>query len=259
MLPQFQAQVSLLAQSGYSSKQNDHVASLAAASFCCSQVEYILQSWSNGDLHLQGMASLLQACGPSCLKHEDVRNIFYDHSLLWMSCSVVHRRPVIYSQWPWTDVDWTENTSPCESAQQVLGIAERIPSLLEEYDTSHQHLSIADMFGLLQRLAGIIDDMEALNLSYSSVGTSLEVDISNKPDSLGDVQRNHGSLSMVVATGYSSAFVVHAAATAWRIVRSQEVGSSRCVSETPLSPDHLQDICERHVKQIRYSITKLCG
>lgn len=55
VLNQFQAQVSLLARKGYSAKQDEHVASLAAAGYCCSQVEYILQSWSNGDRHLEGL------------------------------------------------------------------------------------------------------------------------------------------------------------------------------------------------------------
>lgn len=78
VLHQFQAQVSLLAKTGYSAKHDDHVASLAAAGFCCSQIEYILQSWTNGDRHLQGMASLLEACGPACLRHDDTRSIFYE-------------------------------------------------------------------------------------------------------------------------------------------------------------------------------------
>lgn len=55
VLNQFQAQVSHLARVGYTAKLDDHVASLAAAGFCCSQVEYILQSWTSGDRHLEGM------------------------------------------------------------------------------------------------------------------------------------------------------------------------------------------------------------
>lgn len=78
VLHQFQAHVSLLANSGYTARQDDHVASLAAAGFCCSQIEYILESWTNGDRHLQGMASLLEACGPACLRHDDTRDIFYE-------------------------------------------------------------------------------------------------------------------------------------------------------------------------------------
>ena len=269
VLHQFQSQVALLAQSGYSPKHDEHVASLAAAGFCCSQIEYILQSWTNGDRHLQGMASLLQACGPLCLKHEDSRKIFYDHCLLWLSCSVVHRRSTIYAQKPGMEVDWAQITSSSATSRAVVAVAERIPSLLEEYDTSHQCYSSAQMLDLLQRLAGVIADLEALDLSCSldvrcepASGTLACVDIEDEhppSESTADFQPKHQSLPTTIVTGYTSAFLIHAAATAWKIVRSQSTDLNSENSIVDPTANQLREMCEHHVLKIRHSIDELAS
>lgn len=239
VLQQFQSQVARLARSGYSAKQDDLVASLAAAGFCCSQVEYILQSWSNGDRHLQGIASLLQVCGPLCLKHRDTQRIFYDHCLLWISCSVVHRRPSIYSRWLCEGIDWTETMSSCDPARKLLTIAARIPSILEAYDISLQRFGSTQLICLLQRFSDVVVDMEVLELSSTSV-----------PDST----TNDSSLSTVIMKGYASAFLIHVLVALRKIVQSLSFDSPPAHYMTA---DQLYAICEHHATKLRSLIDRL--
>lgn len=245
VLHQFQSQINLLAESGYSPKQDNLVASLAAAGFCCSQVEYILQSWSNGDRHLQGMASLLQACGPLCLKHEDSRRIFYDHCLLWISCSVVHRRSSIYSQWPW-EMNWTEVAKSCRPARELLMISACIPPLLEEYDTSHQHRGPVHTLDLLKRIHAVMVDLEALDLSSNPL-----------PAATASLQLNYRTLMPVILTGYASAFLIHVVVTISKIVQSQSMDSYDFLFSPSIKEEQLRAICEYHVAKLYSSIERL--
>lgn len=257
VLQQFQAQVSLLARSKCPSKQSDHVASLATAGFCCSQIEYILQSWSNGDRHLQGMETLLQACGPSILEDEDTRNVFLDHALLWISCSVTHRRPAIYSKWPWQDAEWKDVAPSCRSARELISIAERVPCLLEEYDTSHQSRSPIHMVDLLRRFAMVIEDLEKLNLSYDSAGSLISSTTSDQPNAVPDFQYCHTWLSRIMMAGYSSAFLVQTAIAAWSIVRMDGDSLENSISDIDLSESRLQSLCEHHIQQLRDVLIQL--
>ena len=263
VLGQFRAQVSLLTRSGYSAKQDEHVASLAAAGFCCSQVEYILQSWNNGDRHLQGMASLLQACGPACLRHDDTRSIFYDHYLLWTSCAVTHRQPSIYSQAPWPETDWLDLPSSCKS---LISMATCIPPLLQEYDTLREKEASpesSEMYDLLNRLAEVAFDIEALGQTRNFITHSY-----NNDDQSHDFcnpaipcEVNDDTFLAVVMTAYSSGFVLHAGIAMWEILRSQPEGS-RLMEHLrpyglPLTEESLREGCDRHLMQICRSIDEL--
>lgn len=258
VLHQFQAQVRLLASTGYSAKHDDHVACLAAAGFCCSQVEYILQSWTNGDRHLQGMASLLQACGPACLRHEETRSIFYDHYLLWTSCAITHRRTTIYSQAPFLDLDWLDLPMSCKT---LIATATRIPELLEEYDNLKQSDDNPDMQGLLQRLIDVTTDAELQGQSENFVGCPCS------PGALGPTastrcQASKCSFFTVIMEGYASAFVQHASIAVWEIIRSQEHGQPRPSpynSTAELTDERLREGCERHLAQICHSINELAN
>ena len=261
VLHQFQAQVSLLAEKGYSARQDDHVASLAAAGFCCSQIEYILQSWSNGDKHLQGMASLLQACGLDCLRHEDTRNIFYDHSLLWTSCAVTHRKPSIYSQTPWIDAEWLDMPAPCKS---FLATAARIPPLLEEYDRLEQGDTTPGVQDLLQRLVDVVVDVENLGQTENFFTRPPPSADAHSPPSGPSTpcEVSDDSFLAVVMTGYCSAFVQHAGIAAWEIIRSQGKASQAYPtphSRAQLTDQALQEGCQRHLAQICDCINELAN
>ena len=78
------------------------------------------------------MASLLEACGPACLRHDDTTSIFYDHYILWNSCAITHRRPSIYSQDPWPESEWFDLPAP---SRALLAAAARVPPLLVEWDS----------------------------------------------------------------------------------------------------------------------------
>lgn len=260
VLHQFQAQIRLLVQTGYSAKQDDHVASLAAAGFCCSQVEYILESWSNGDRHLQGMASLLEACGPACLRHEDTRNIFYDHYLLWTSCAITHHEASLYSQEAWKELDWFDFPESCKA---FLKVPARLSPLLEEYDTVRQFGSASEVKDLAQRLTDIMVDIETLgqtdNFSTRTYSTGTYPDYS-RPSTPCQVSDN--SHLAIVSQAYLSAFLTKAGVAMWDLVMTLDTDKP-CDFPTPknwdapLNHESTREGCERHLSHICQSIDEL--
>ena len=260
VLHHFQAQVSLLARTGYSARQDNQLASLAAAGFCCSQIEYVLGSWVNGDRHLQGMATLLQACGPACLRYEDTRSMYYDHYLLWTSCAIIHRRPSVYSTSPWIDSDWSGLPSPCNS---LLAKAARVPPLLEEYDSFRRSNTHPDVQGLLQRLIDLVADMENLSRTQNFVTRSHSTnDYAHSSSTPAPCQVSDDSFLAMVMTGYSSAFVQHAGIAAWELIRSQATTNpypTLINSSNELTNDRLREGCERHLAHICQTIDELAN
>ncbi len=242
----FQQQVSLLAQTGYSSRHADHVAALAAAGFCCSQVEYILQSWSNGDRHLNGMASLLEACGPACLQHEDTRRIYYDHCLLWISCSITHRRGSVYSHWPWMISDWQHLMATCEPTQELITLGSQLPPLLEQVDACDQDVDPAEVEELFGKLLQLIKSLQTV--TFTSMGLSELHDISKIPPDL----RDRLWLGVVIAIGYTSAFIVDAAIAALQLTDLQSEYFALEDEQTLL-----RNILDRHVRKLRGTIEQL--
>ena len=217
VLHQFQHQISLFARHTYTSKQDDLVASLATTAFCCAQVDYILHLWTNSDQHLRGIASILQACGTSCLEHEDNRSTFSDHRLLWTSCAVIHRQPTIYCEQPWNNATWTQ--SQPRSVEGVLAVAQRIPSLLKEYDVSRRQQTRAHKLDLLQRLCRVITDMENLDTLTSSETTmqKAECNVSSPAAPLRPCSR---PLVDAITSCYASAFTLHAVVASWEMFGS---------------------------------------
>lgn len=202
VLVQFQAQVRILAQSGrYSDKQDGQIASLAAAGVCCSQLEYILESWANGDQHLKAMASLLESCGSAALLHEDTRNIFCDHYILWTSLNIIYRRSSIYSRPQWINYQWFGH-SPFNKA---LATAARISHLLEEHKEV-RHNNMAGNPDLLRKFADVIVHIEAICPSPPT----------NPPEA------SKKTYSSGVMQGYCSALLIHAGVAMRELICSQE-------------------------------------
>jgi len=256
VLQHFQTQVSQLGRSAHAPDRDRHIASLVAAGFCCSQVEYILNSWTSGDQHLQGMESLLQAFGPSCLANSDTRRIFFDHCLLWLSCSVVHRRPGIYSHWPFSNDDWTEIAAECRSAQQLVGTTARLPPLLQELDAMDRSHSAGDMLALFQRITSVIVDLLALDVQNKGAESPRAFETLSKLMATTDTLLDPSVLSEVVITGYSSAFLIHAAVAALRSAAlMRDRGGWLPASELRLS--ELRDLCETQVAQLRALMSEL--
>lgn len=247
VLSQFQARVSILAARGYSAAQDSYVASLAAAGFCCSQIEYILQSWPNGDRHLQGMAGLLQVCGPECLKNNDIGKIFFDHCLLWMSCCVTHRQGSIYSEWPWKEEEWKGLASVCGYGQDLIICVGNLPSLLGEYDKLLEQGAFDDMGEVLAELGSIITKLQHLKHAPSI------------PQSSSEMVQRQSFLAGAMARGYTSGFIVHAAATAWKALRHPSIGDVMTKSAPCWTEDSLREICEHNLIQLCRSVDELAN
>lgn len=247
VLSQFQARVSFLAARGYSPAQDGYVASLAAAGFCCSQIEYILQSWSNGDRHLEGMAGLLQVCGPEVLKNETIGKIFFDHCLLWMSCCVTHRQGSIYCAWPWNDDNWKGLTSVCGYGQDLLACVGNLPAILGQFDQLYEQSAFDEMTSVLVELGDIITNLQQLE----------HTPVVWQDSSATDRVKRQILLASAMARGYTSGFLIHAAATAWKAVRHPTLGNLVKEAVPSLTEESLRDLFERGVPHLCRSVDEL--
>ena len=242
VLQQFQAQVRLLGRRGrYSNQQDSQIAALAAAGFCCSQLEYILESWVNGDQHLQAMASLLETCGSVALLHEDTRSIFCDHYIQWTCINIIHRRSCIYSRPQWMEYQWLAH-SPFNKA---LAIAARISHLLEEHQGARNNNTSASP-DLLQHFANVVLDIEAINPSRPS----------NPP------QASEKTYSSGVMQGYTSALLIHAGVAMRELLSSQEDPpdyQALGIGNHALGHDHVPVDLGQHVVHVCQSIDELAS
>lgn len=254
VLSQFQQRVSRFGQVGYSSRTDNHVAALAAAGFCCSQIEYIQESWSNGDQHLEGMASLLQACGPSCLNNTDSRGLFGDHCVLWISCSVTHRKQSIYSEWPWADNGWGDITGACRSTQRILRIASQLPTLLEQFDDSLDNDVELALFDAVRSLHSFILDLQHVLRDFEATGILEWEAPAQFWKSSSEADLGLRSLPTAIARGYASAYMIHATASAWEGMRLLSRDEMQLCNT---SEDRLRQICEQHLERLRSYIEEL--
>ena len=254
VLTRLQNKIATLGQVGYSVDRDDHIASIAAAGFCCSQIEYILQSWYNGDRHLEGMASLLQACGPSCLENEVVRKIFSDHCVLWVSCSVTHRKQSLYSSWPWAEVVWDSLMAPNQSGYRITTTARQLPALLEEFDAAlevHQKAAMKVAVHGLMRFVSEMDDalLKAADRKIPQPSANAYLPMAARPADSGP-----SALSHIVASGYASAFIVHASTSAWEGIR---LLSTDAGAQSGRSEDQIRRTCEQSLENLRLAVDRL--
>ena len=201
------------------------------------------------------MASLLHAYGPSCLQNENALMIFHDHCLLWVSCSVVHRQPSIYSKWPWREVNWPKMTVPSRnSTRQLLAICEPIPGLLQEYDEIVNSVaSPAITMSLLHRLVTLIAEIQALNLPFGYNDPAKDQPTCGDQSTLADDQSSLTALTRAILNGYASAFIIHTAVTALSIAQTlaREEATSLNLNTPELSLERLKSLCGHHTGAVR--------
>ncbi|KAK3113761.1 hypothetical protein LTR53_008626 [Teratosphaeriaceae sp. CCFEE 6253] len=230
VLQRFQSQMP--AQAGDLVQQHNHTASLLAACFCCSDIEYILGSWSNGDRHLEDFM------------REESQRISYDHCLLWASYLVVHRRRAEHPHSRLMLSQVTKQAPLCRFVPNFVAIAERLASHLEVWDAGRQHNKVEGIVELMQEIGKVISDLDTLD-------TALLSEIGLRRDAQDDYSRylNPDLLTLAVLRGYSIACLVQSAAAAWRILRWSESHSKP--SSIRLA-DRLRDICD-------HRLAELCG
>jgi hypothetical protein len=248
VLQQIRTQVVMLSKDGYSDEKADHAASLLAASFCCSQTEYILRSWSNGDRHLQGIESILQTCGPACLANEDTRRIFNDHCFLWTACSVVHRRRMADMPWRTAEIDSLRNV-----ALGLVPLAERVASILADYDTTERSSISADALELPQRIANTITDIQEFRYMLD-----LRMPLVNSPLISGATSRvDPDLLTFAIARGATSAQLMHMVDTAFKLRSSDDSYVNDSAGLALLTGDQLEILCETHVQQLCHLVEEI--
>ncbi|KAK4950222.1 hypothetical protein LTR10_011201 [Elasticomyces elasticus] len=250
VLHRLQHEITLLARTSNSPRQDDHVASLLAAGFGCSHIEYILRSWTNGEglwlnCHLPGINSITQACG---IEHPDSQKLSLDHRLLWTSALVIlRRRP-----------EKNELVAPQAGTfnhptQALVAIAARLASLLDERDASGGQLEAENMLDLLLQFSQIRKELEAFLVTQRSEGENQE-----KHEQVGQsFDLDPDLLKAAVMQGYASALLVQTATAAWQILRSKATHSVSVDGELPLTEDAVRSTCLDHVLQLRWIITEL--
>ncbi|KAK3613780.1 hypothetical protein LTR56_027679 [Elasticomyces elasticus] len=250
VLHQFQYQVALLAQTGYIPDQAGHVASLVAAGFCCSQIEYILRSWTNGDRHLEGIGSIVQACGSLCLECPDIRKLSLDHRLLWTSCLVVHHRRPIESETLATQVGGTDDPT-----QALVAIAAGLASLLERQDASLEQLGLEGTHEFLLQFSQIDTQLDAFLGKQPLIEEPRELDRGSRAGLDFDPDR----LKATVMHGYALALHIQTVAAAWQMLRSCDVRSKTFNSDLPQTEDQSRATCELRVRQLCLTVTGLAN
>ncbi|KAK4893391.1 hypothetical protein LTR27_008287 [Elasticomyces elasticus] len=252
VLHRLQYEITLLARTSYFPGQDEHVASLVAAGFCCSHIEYILRrSWTNGqglwlNCHLPGINSITQACG---IEHPDSQKLSLDHRLLWTSSLVILRRR------PEKNLVAPQGGAFNHPAQALVAIAARLASLLDEQDASTGQPEAENMLGLLLQFSQIRKELEAFLGTQRSEGEDQE-----KHEQVGQrFDLDPDLLKAAVMQGYASALLVQTAAAAWKILRSKATHSVSVDGELPLTEDAVRSTCLDHVLQLRWIITELAN
>ena len=86
--------------------------------------------------NLDGIALMIQQCGPASLESPVMRILYYEHRSMYVATCFFMRRSCFYSRKAWIELAW-KGTERLASTwfQRLLDIAYSIPELMEEYDT----------------------------------------------------------------------------------------------------------------------------
>ncbi|KAK6434948.1 hypothetical protein LTR95_008869 [Oleoguttula sp. CCFEE 5521] len=257
VLQRLRTQVSLLARRQRPAEKKQQIAELTAASYVCSQMEYVLREWKASDLHLQGMESLWYACDESCLEDVNLRLVFHDYCLLWISCSVIHRKHSFVIPEAWCHANFDAPTPAASIIIKRLAVAQRLPALLEEYDSSTPASPVAGQLDILHRLLKVVADISTMNLycnhSYNP-GTRICPAL---PKSCTTIRASLPCLNSRILSCYAYGYALQASMTVWDLVRRLESNETGSVSDMPISERNIASKCEELLAETCLSICQL--
>ncbi|OQO01107.1 hypothetical protein B0A48_13350 [Cryoendolithus antarcticus] len=258
VLQRLRTQLSLLARRQRRAERNQQIAELTAASYVCSQMEYVLREWKASDLHLQGMESLWHACDQSCLEDVNLRLVFHDYCLLWISCSVIHRKHSFEIPTAWCAGASEAPTTPAASIiMKRLAVAQQLPALLEEYDNSLPSCPITEQVDLLRRLLRVIEDIGTMNLFCNhSVDPGKRI-CPALPKSCTTVRASLPCLNSRILSCYAYGYALQASMTVWDLVRRLESNATIAMTELPISERKIATNCEELLAETCLSICQL--
>ena len=111
---------------------------LLLACLACAMTEMMIDRSShiNCVKHLEGMATLIQQCGPESLRDSAVlRAAFYEHRTMYVAFCFLDRRDCFYGRREWIDFEWREEEKQARTHMQtMLDIGYPIPGMLEKFD-----------------------------------------------------------------------------------------------------------------------------
>lgn len=114
------------------------IAYLLLACLACAMTEMMIDRSSHINCvnHLEGMATLIQQCGPESLMDCAVlRAAFYEHRTMYVAFCFLERRGCFYGRSEWIDFEWREKEKQARTHMQtMLDIAYPIPGMLEGFD-----------------------------------------------------------------------------------------------------------------------------
>ena len=129
---------SSLFNQGDTEVQKSKTAYLLLACLTCGMTEAFLDHYShlNALKHLDGMAVLMQQCGPESLQDSPLlRAVFYEHRTMYFLFRALDRKSCFYDRSEWVDFSWKASEKQARSHMQtLLDVAFRLPTLMEAFD-----------------------------------------------------------------------------------------------------------------------------
>nr|OQO32177.1 hypothetical protein B0A51_00546 [Rachicladosporium sp. CCFEE 5018] len=225
VLQRLRTQVSLLARRQRPAEKKQQIAELTAASYVCSQMEYVLREWKSSDLHLQGMESL------------------------WKHSFVIPEA--------WCHANFDAPTPAASIIIKRLAVAQRLPALLEEYDNSTPASPVAEQLDTLHRLLKTIADISTMNLYCNhsdDPGTRICPAL---PKSCTTIRASLPCLNSRILSCYAYGYALQASMTVWDLVRRLESNETASVSDMPISERNIASNCEELLAETCLSICQL--
>lgn len=154
--------------------QKSNIAYILLACMTCGLTEAFLNSDGHQNLlkHLDGMAVLMQNCGPDSLQDSPLlRAVFYEHRIMYFYFNVLDRKPSFYDKSEWIDFSWKTSEKQARSHMQtLLDIAFRLPTLLEAFD----HIATLPRGENLFFSSGVLEDLQDLLNSACKLDDALQ-------------------------------------------------------------------------------------
>ncbi|KAK4556684.1 hypothetical protein LTR86_006255 [Recurvomyces mirabilis] len=225
--------------------REQHINLIASVGFCCSQFEYILGSWENGDQHIQGMISLWPPKQTHAMNDESQR-MFGDAWLLCIACCVTKHQAAAYSPTEWIR-GWTSSQDTArEPLRTLLAVGERVASILQDHDQRVMFGRLESMQDVQQALGSAVDDIDVFVKSQEVPSMAEWLD-ANSGTLHNPTLVSLKPLPAAVISGYASSFVLQSIGTAWRLARTQ---SGETFQASHASEMRLQRMCEDHLRKL---------
>lgn len=256
VLKRLQQQIFMLASPKDLLGRDQRIAELTAASFVCSQIEYMLRAWYASDLHLQGMESLWVSCEPESLENADIQKLFYDYCLLWISCSVIHRKHSFAIPRMWHPDNPAAHQLANQPTLRRLAVAERLPALLEEFDFLSPTSPHNQQIDMLHRLLKTVTDIALLDLFRDSTEPIRQRSLPMLPAQTAITRPTLPSLPSRVLTCYAYAYALQAALPAWELVRRLQQ-SERSKALLSIDEEVISRNCEQFLAETCLAICQL--